>query len=299
MWSRRINRRFETPSVALGIVTTLACLAAPAAAQFSDNPSVLSMLPVQQTMQIGDEIAGQLGGGDFEYTGELVQAFAFEGPQGAPVTIDLMSEAFDAYLYLLDPDGKQIESDDDSGGACHARISTFLPAAGRYTIVASSLSGSTGGFTLRTDDQQHPPAEGACGGGEIQDELLDFLTQVEPSGSVSLGDEVSDEIRDGDPRLADGSFMKAYELVGTPGQTVVVDVSSRAFDAMVFVVDPRGEDYTSDDDSGGACNSRIEVTLDMQPHTLVVTSFISDGAGYFTLKVSEEWGPESTAACPG
>jgi hypothetical protein len=280
------------------LFAALAFATAPLSAQ-SANPSILTMLPVQEELAIGDEIAGQLTIRDFEYGGEVVQAFTFEGPQGAPVTIDLISDAFDSYLYLLDPNGTLIESDDDAGGGCHARVSTFLPSAGRYTIVAASLSGAHGAFTIRTDDQQHPAADGPCGGGEIQDELLDFLTAVEPTGAIGVGDEISAEIKEGDPRLADGSYMKAYELMGTPGETVVVDAASRAFDVMVFVVDPRGETYTSDDDSGGACNSRIEVTLDMQPHKIVVTSFISDGAGYFTLSVAEEWGPLSSASCPG
>ncbi|MDX1396021.1 MAG: hypothetical protein R3195_16685 [Gemmatimonadota bacterium] len=277
----------------------LASAATPAVAQFTENRSILSALEPQQTLSVGDEVEGRLTADDYEYSGEVVKAYAFEGAQGAPVTIDVMSDTFDSYAYLLGPDGVMIDQDDDSGGLCHARISTFLPATGRYTIVAASLSGDTGAFTVRLADRESPAATGACGGGEIQDDLLELLNDVETGGTVSVGDEVSDELVEGDPRLADGSFMKAYELVGTPGEIVVVDVASRAFDALVLVVDPRGESYTTDDDSGGACNARIEVTLDMQPHKVVVTSFVSDGAGYYTLSVREEWGDQHIGSCPG
>ncbi|MFV1988587.1 MAG: PPC domain-containing protein [Gemmatimonadota bacterium] len=299
MRSRWIEGPFNLARVAPGAIVAMACLAGPTAAQFTSSPSILSLLPVQGTLEIGDQIEGRLSESDFEFQGQLVQAFDFEAPQGAPVTIDVMSDAFDSYVYLIGPDGTQLDSDDDAAGGCNARISTVLPSAGRYIVVAASLAGAGGDFTIRTDDQQHPAATGACGSGEIQDDLLAVLTSLDPTGSISLGGEVSDQLEEGDPRLADGSFMKAYELIGTPGKTVVVDLVSRAFDAMVFIIDPRGESYTSDDDSGGACNSRIEVTLGAQPHTVVVTSFVSDGAGYFALSVSEEAGPPSEASCPG
>lgn len=285
--------------VTLSIAAAAALSVSTVGAQFTDSPSVLTLLPVQATLSIGEETTGELTGADFEYTGELVQAFAFEGPQGAPVTIDVISDAFDSYVYLIGPDGLQLESDDDSGGACHARVSTFLPSDGRYLIVAASLSGSTGAFTVRTDDRQHPPATGSCGGGEIENDLLELLVAVEPSGAIAVGDTVTDLLGAGDGQLADGSYTKAFDLTGTPGETVVVDLRSRAFDTLLMVVDPRGEGYTSDDDSGGACNSRISVRLDMQPHKLVVTSFESDASGAFSLEVSETWGPESTGSCPG
>jgi len=296
---------FDSLSVAVGRVAGCVALAALVLApaqvtgQYTSSPSILTLLPVEATLSIGEEHAAELTSDDFEYTGELVKAFAMDGEQGAPVTIDVLSESFDSYAYLIGPDGLQLEADDDSGGACNARISTFFPQDGRYLIVAASLTGEAGAFTIRTDDRQHPPAEGPCGGGEYEDDMLATLAGIEASGAIAVGESVADELRSGDARLADGSFAKAYELAGTPGQTVVVDLGSRAFDTLLLILDPRGEAYSSDDDSGGACNSRIEVTLDMQPHKLVVTSFGSDATGLFTLSVSEEAGPMSQLDCPG
>ena len=301
---RRIDRShvpLRAGLLALAAVALAGFVAAPASAQFGgEGPSILSLLPSQGTLEIGSETTGELSEADYVADGRRVRAYSFEGPQGAPVTIDLISDDFDSYLYLLGPDGHEVESDDDSGGAWHARISTFLSEGGRYTVVVSSLSGSTGAFTLRTDDQQHPPASGDCGGGGFaNEELLAVLTGLESSGSLTLGDEVTGTLGEGSPQRPDGSYAAAYEIAGTPGETVVVDLTSRAFDTLLYVVDPRGENYTSDDDSGGACNSRISVTLDMQPHTLVVSSFGSGGGGEFTLKVSSEAGPRSTDDCPG
>lgn len=292
------------PAAPTVVLATLAVLtiAGPLSAQMNENRSVLTLLPVEQTLSIGDEVTGQFASTDFEYSGQIVQAFAFEAPQGVPVTIDVISVAFDAYVYLLGPDGREIESDDDSGGSCNARISTFTPEVGRYTIVAGSLTGETGEFTLRVGDRQLPAEPGACGeeGYEgYEDGLLALMNEAEPLQALSIGDVVTGSLETGDAEFADGSKMKVYELLGTPGQTAVIDLASSAFDALLMVVDPRGEGYVSDDDSGGACNSRLEITLDMQPHKIVVTSITGDGAGEFTLSISEEWGPEATGGCIG
>lgn len=289
------------PALVLAILPA-STLTGAASAQISENPSVLSLLPVEQSLSIGDEVSGRFAATAFEHSGQLVQAYAFEAPQGVPVTIDVISVAFDAYVYLLGPDGQEIESDDDSGGSCNARISTFTPEAGRYLIVAGSLTGETGDFTLRVGDRQLPEEPGACGedgydGYEVG--LLAMMNDAEPVQAVSMGDVVAGSLEMGDPEFADGSKMKVYELLGTPGQTVVIDLASEAFDALLMVLDPRGEEYVSDDDSGGACNSRLELTLDMQPHKIVVTSITSEGTGEFTLSIREEWGPEASGGCFG
>lgn len=306
-----MHRRTNRPSrplrvgllalVSVSLVLASGALAVPAAAQWgADGPSVLSLLPSQGTLEIGAEIGGRFTEDDYLAEGRRVRAYTLEGSQGAPVTIDLISDDFDAYLNLLGPDGAEVGTDDDSGGACHARISTFLPEDGRYTIVASSLSESTGAFTLRVDDEEHAPASGDCGGGGfLNDEMLDELNAVEPSGSLGLGEEVTGTLAEGAPQRNNGAYLMAYEIAGAPGETVVVDVMSRAFDTLLYVVDPGGESYTSDDDSGGACNSRISITLDMQPHKIVVSSFGSSDAGEFTIRVSAEAGPRSEEDCPG
>ena len=40
---------------------------------------VLTLLPIESALAIGDEVAGELTSADYEYTGELVQAFSLQG----------------------------------------------------------------------------------------------------------------------------------------------------------------------------------------------------------------------------
>jgi len=84
-------------------------------------------------------------------TGYYTDRYTFNSEPGRLVTITLSSTAFDTYVYLRNPQGTVIKSDDDSGGGTNSRISFALPAgtAGTYTIEATSYaSGRTGAYTV-------------------------------------------------------------------------------------------------------------------------------------------------------
>lgn len=63
----------------------------------------------------------------------------FSGSQGQFVNILATSPDFDAYLFLLDPEGNVIAQDDDSGGNLNAFLETELPESGLYTIVVNAF----------------------------------------------------------------------------------------------------------------------------------------------------------------
>jgi peroxiredoxin len=58
---------------------------------------------------------------------------------GTRYTIDLTAKGIDAYLRLLDPKGKQLDEDDDSGGDLNSRIVFNCPADGDYRIVCTTF----------------------------------------------------------------------------------------------------------------------------------------------------------------
>ncbi|NEP16994.1 MAG: tetratricopeptide repeat protein [Leptolyngbya sp. SIO4C1] len=74
--------------------------------------------------------------------------YAFEGEAGQAVTIQLSSAEFDTVLYLVGPDGTELEMNDDYGGTLNSTIVTTLPAAGEYKAVASSFSGQGGSYDI-------------------------------------------------------------------------------------------------------------------------------------------------------
>ena len=75
--------------------------------------------------------------------------FTIEMEAGKTYQIDQASRAFDAYLYLEDPEGTIVGEDDDSGGNLDARIIYKAEKAVKYHIIATSFEGAkAGAFTL-------------------------------------------------------------------------------------------------------------------------------------------------------
>lgn len=81
----------------------------------------------------------------------------FAGTVEQPVTIDMTSTVFDAFLILLDPAGRPVADNDDAlAGSTNSRITLKLTATGTWTVVVNSLAaGKLGAYTLTL----------ACGGG--------------------------------------------------------------------------------------------------------------------------------------
>lgn len=78
------------------------------------------------------------------------QQWRLAGRAGETITIDLTSDVFDAYLFLLGPGFETTApQDDDSGGRCNARLTVRLPKTGDYVIVVTTSDRlATGPFTL-------------------------------------------------------------------------------------------------------------------------------------------------------
>ena len=69
---------------------------------------------------------------------------------GVVYTIDMQSTDFDSYLRLLDPKGKQLDQDDDSGGNLNSRIIFNCSTDGEYQVVATTFGADMKGiYTLQ------------------------------------------------------------------------------------------------------------------------------------------------------
>jgi len=81
--------------------------------------------------------------------GTFVDFWEFSGAAGTEVTINLTSNAFDAFLALFDPDTIPAAFDDDSGPGVNARIRHVLDKTGTWTIGANNLlPPNIGNYTL-------------------------------------------------------------------------------------------------------------------------------------------------------
>jgi hypothetical protein len=83
--------------------------------------------------------------------GTFVDFWLFDGKNGDTVTVDMSSNAFDSFLFLLDPIPQVVANDDDSGPGLDARIVHQLDVTGEWAIAANNtvfVPGSPGPYTL-------------------------------------------------------------------------------------------------------------------------------------------------------
>ncbi|HNU05155.1 MAG TPA: hypothetical protein PKL67_13505 [Anaerolineae bacterium] len=97
-----------------------------------------------------------------------------EGKRGQGVTISMeaLSDRFDAILELQGPDGNVVAINDDFGGTLNSRIETALPKDGLYRIIPKAWSGN-GAYRLTVETRDLPtlqagtPAFGGTGSQEV------------------------------------------------------------------------------------------------------------------------------------
>ncbi|HEV8264395.1 MAG TPA: pre-peptidase C-terminal domain-containing protein [Gemmatimonadales bacterium] len=209
--------------------------------------------------------SGRLAAGDTTLrTGEYRDSYTFAGRRGQTATVDLRSTAFDPYLIVIDPSGKQHENDDYAGDANRSLVSYELPEDGTYRVwVTSYKSGETGQYDVRIQS-------GTAGAAAVA------ATPRVERGRLAAGDDT----------LRSGEYVDSYTLEGRPGQHVTLDVASNDFDTYLMLVPPRGERLWNDDVEGKPHHSVIEADLnEAGQYRVAVTSYERGETGAYELRI--------------
>jgi len=111
---------------------------------------------------------------------------------GESYQIDLVSRDFDAFLRLEDSAGKQLALDDDSGGMLNARIVFAVPRDDTYRIIATSLDGKAGNYTLTVRGASK--AEAALG--KVQADFQKALQSAQQKFVKAATEAEKEKIRD-------------------------------------------------------------------------------------------------------
>lgn len=101
---------------------------------------------------VGQAIEGTLTGDDPIFPGDSTyfQRWVLPVSRGQAFTIDLTSEAFDAYLVLTHGSGDKILENDDGGNACNARLVYTPPDDRPVRIIVNTVrKHETGRYVLR------------------------------------------------------------------------------------------------------------------------------------------------------
>jgi hypothetical protein len=189
---------------------------------------------------------------------------------GERLIVTMRSEDVDAYLAwgAVTGDGwEERGTDDDGGGGRDARLVFTVPATGEYGIRANTFgSRERGTYTLSVEARPAPSPV-----------------------PIRVGETLQGTLSEDDPVEEDGSFYDLYLVSGAPGERIVIDMRSTAFDAYLTggrLVDGAVEPLHRNDDGGAGTDARLEVALDADGrYAVVANSFSSGMTGAYTLSV--------------
>ena len=235
----------------------------------------LNALPIDgRIVDLGQTVDGTLLFADpVVLDGRRGQAWGFDATAGQRVVIDLRSDDFDSYLYLVGPGLMEPLSDDDGGDGTNSQITVTFPETGTYRIIASPYgSDDSGAFTLSVRS----------------DEAVDLNTLSIDFRNIDIGQTVQSALFVSDPVLIDDRRGQAWGLEGTAGQSVVIDLRSDEFDTFLYVVGPGLAEPMRNDDGGDDTNSQLTVTFPETGTYRIIASpwGSSTESGAYSLSVS-------------
>lgn len=223
----------------------------------------------------------------------LVDVYALTAEAGETLVVDLVSDQFDAFLYVVRPGEGDPLIDDDSGGRCNARVELAAAEADTYWVLVNAVSETgEGEYTVRVSNEPGPLAEGECAGPPtaamtIPPELVDAVQGVEPGAGRDLpvGAEVTGSLDNDDVALPDGSLAQGWSLEGRTGEPLVVELLSEDFDAFLYVTGPGLDSALVDDDGAGGTDARLRFTpAEDGTYRVVVSTYGGGATGSFRLR---------------
>lgn len=282
-------------TIVVGLTATAVTLPTGAAAQ--QDRSIFSVLDTQgRSVSASASAQGVLSATDFlSAGGRRVQVWSLSTLPGEEIQVDLRSADFDAFLYVVGPGLGEGLRDDDSGDGLNSRLCMSVSEPGEYRVVASSLSGGLGAFTLEVSERPGS-ADGVCGGGDTASEYTDLTQLPTDSRLLRVGDDVDGTLSDADPVVFEAP-AQAWAVEGQAGQPFSVDLISDVFDAYLMVEGPGLESWLQDDDGAGRCDARVTFTFPQTGTYRVVASTLDEFGGPFRMVVSEQPGPANPNGC--
>jgi hypothetical protein len=273
--------------------------------------AMVAELPLVGSLAVGEEVAGALTTDDaLSWDGTYVQAWSLKLEAGNTVTVDVLSNDFDAFLVVVAPRLADVFTDDDGAGACDARVTLTAAVAGQYRVAVNTVEeGATGSFRIRVTERPGPMTPGECGTLEGMEDLMDEFGAVESQrpdwlaslvavGSVAMGREVSGSLTASDSVDWDGTYVQAWDLELRAGETATVDLRSTDFDAYLMITGPGLDELLGDDDSAGRCDSRITfIAPDRGVYKVLVNTLNEGDMGEYRLSVTERPGPVAGGSC--
>lgn len=246
------------------------------------------------TLRPGQSVSGALAQGDGQLnSGEFTDTYTMQVTAGVPVELRLSSSQFDTYLMVRGPGDFSEDNDDDQGasGTTNSRLTVRPTQSGTMTVrVTSFEAGETGAYQLNVGGASSP----ANPGSQRPAARNNTNANATPGGTTQLaaGRPARGQLRTGDGQLNSGEFYDDFTLTARAGQSIVVDMTSTAFDTYLMVAGPEGFTQQNDDGPNGT-NAQLAFTAPAAGTYMVrATSFRAGETGDYSVTV----GGASTAA---
>lgn len=228
--------------------------------------------PPQKVIDKDLRIEGTLANNSPAVKGKPAQVHKLNMSPDKIYIIDLESTEFDTYLRILDSRGKELASDDDSGGNLNARIRFTPPKEDTYQIVATRFGAGQGNYLLKVRVEGN-------------------VAPKQPAGPVLV-------LTDKEHRIEGRLAKESPQVLGKPAQvhtvkmtankTYVIDLESTEFDPYLRILDAGGKQLAEDDDSGEGLNARIRFTAPRDGNFQIVATRFGGGQGNYVLKIRAE-----------
>ncbi|HYO81182.1 MAG TPA: hypothetical protein VES20_07260 [Bryobacteraceae bacterium] len=183
-------------------------------------------------------------------------AYKLTVPERGVVRVRMLSTEVDSFLYVLNRSGAVLVRDNNSGGGRNAEIHMQF-AAGDYTVVAMSASGSVGPYQLQLDRERVR----SCTPAAIPESGIDAdLTET--------------DCRELDLALftSNKAAVDIYNVSITRSSVLTVRMNSTALDAVLSIHDRQGRRIAADNNSGGGTNALLTISLNPGDYTLRASS---------------------------
>lgn len=177
----------------------------------------------------------KLAGGKGKFEGEITtddanaknhfyKLFTVKLEAGKTYRIDHMSDDFDAFLFLEDPDGKTLAQDDDGGEGLNSRIVYKASAAGTYRVIATTLfTKKTGKFNLEIN-----PASAAEEKEAAFNERVAKLADAPAAERTQLLADVLKRFQDKGEKLSINDARMAFQITSAV-EEIDADVAKKTY----------------------------------------------------------------------
>lgn len=214
-------------------------------------------------LSVGGSVDGELtfdSGQNFK-DGSRVEVVVLRAEPGTSVVVDVLSDAFDAYLTVYAPDGSVVDAIDDGPSGLDPQVVFTPQQPGAHLLVVSGFGPwDLGAFEVRARAAEPVATEALPVPGRVEASLQG----TEPA----------------DPEVGYGA-TRSFTLELEERSLVRLRASSDAFDTVLALFDDAGW-LDQNDDAGGTTDSELFLELEPGSYRVAVAAW-DDGSGPFTL----------------